>query len=799
MIRDDLGVTHVYAEADEDAFFGAGYAMARDRLFQMELTRRQALGRSAELFGSASTKADLGARAFNFAHLGEQDEARTRSEHPDDARLADAWTAGVNARIAEIASGAAPRPYGFGAGELDFVPEPWKASHAFAIGKLLAFGLTNSLDAEILATAMFNLAPDFAKRISILQPSYDAFPMVSGVGGKAPVPVPPPPIVRPNLVLPKDAFRGPSAWPDRTLGSNNWGVVASKSKSGKPILAGDPHQTLTNPTRLYPLHVQSSSGLDVFGFSFVGTPAVELGQTERVGWTATVNFADVMDLWDVSPDADFTNVLLGDGGHAIVTRHETILVRGDGKVGTGEDDPVELHDVPGYGILLPDSILPIPRAFLIKGGAILFQWTGFRATSELSAYLAMDRATNVSDFRAAVGLIECGAQNFLSIDAQSLSYDVHASIPDRGVPSSHPMPWHILDGMDASTLWTRGDLGADRIPHAVDPAPGFFGTANTDPWGHTRDGDVQNDPFYYGAFFDKGFRLGHIEQDLGALVAKGPVGPLDFDELQRNVVSPLADTWLPEVATALAAAKTDPKLAAFAKRDDLQTLGAALARWDHAMTKSRGEPLAFTAFYSFAARRTFEAGATTTLFEAVAEKSPGFWPGLLRNVTEARFSGSESFLPNGRDLLFLQALDDAYSWLVSRFGTSDPTKYRWDDQMQAEFPNQFGRKLTLQATPIDGGIDTISVANAPFFSGSTPVLHSAPGDAPLYRMVMAFDANGRVTTTFDLALGTNENPGDPFFSNLQASWANADHLPLAVSRADVDAHTHDTQVLSAAR
>ncbi|CAN5270577.1 penicillin acylase family protein [soil metagenome] len=798
LLRDDLGVTHVYAKDDEDAFFGSGYAMARDRLFQMELFRRQALGRSAELFGAKSKKADVGARAFNFGRLGEQDEERTRREHPDDAKLADAWVAGVNTRIAEIARGEAPRPYGFGQDELDFLPEPWKTSQTFAIGKLLAFGLSNSLDAEILATAILNLAPDFAKRVPFLQPSYDVFPMVSFGAGKAPVPAVPPPI-DPKLVLPADAFRGPAAWPDRPLGSNNWGVVAAKSDNGKPRLAGDPHQALTNPTRLYPIQLEAETGLDVFGFSFVGTPAVELGQTARVGWTATTNFADVMDLWDVSPDPDFTKLMLGDGEHGIITRRETIRVRGDGRVGTGEDDVVELHDVPGYGILLPDSILPVPRSFLVKGGAILFQWTGFRPTQELSAYLAMDRAATVGDFEAAVSLIDCGAQNFLAADEKSLLYHVHALIPDRGPPSSHPMPWRILDGMDARTLWTHGDLAPERLPHLLDPQAGFFGSANTDPWGHTSDGNVENDPFYYGTFFANGFRLHRIDEELSALVKANPISASDLERLQRDVRSPLADTWIPELSLALAAAKSDPNLASYAGRADLQELGASLVAWNRMMTKENGEPLAFTAFHWFAARRVFEPLATKTLFDAIAAKSPPFWPGLLRNVTEARFSGSETLLPGGRDLLFLQALDDAQTWLLSRFGTIDPTKYRWDDQMQAAFPNAFGEKLAVTTTPINGGLDTISVANAPFFDGDQPAALAVPGDAPLYRMVMGFDAAGRVVTSFDLARGTSEDPADPFFSNLQPSWAKAEHLPLPFARVDVEGRTHDVKLLPAAR
>jgi penicillin G amidase len=137
LIVDQLGITHVYADSDADAFYGAGYSMARDRLFHMELTRRQALGRKAEIFGEVAKKGDIGARSFGFARLGAADAKRLREERPDEARLLDAWIAGVNQRIEEVKSGEAPRPYGLRETELDFVPEPWTVEHSLAIGKIL--------------------------------------------------------------------------------------------------------------------------------------------------------------------------------------------------------------------------------------------------------------------------------------------------------------------------------------------------------------------------------------------------------------------------------------------------------------------------------------------------------------------------------------------------------------------------------------------------------------------------------------------------------------------------------------
>lgn len=176
LLVDDMGVVHIFAENDQDAFFGAGYAMAQERLFQMELFRRRALGTRAELLGADYLDDDVGARVFNFARLGRADEALAREKYPEDAKLIDAWTAGINLRISEVASGKAPRPYGMRETEFDFLPQPWASFEGYAIGKLLGFGMSNNLDHDILATALSRLAPDALQHLPILMSAHDVFP-----------------------------------------------------------------------------------------------------------------------------------------------------------------------------------------------------------------------------------------------------------------------------------------------------------------------------------------------------------------------------------------------------------------------------------------------------------------------------------------------------------------------------------------------------------------------------------------------------------------------------------------------
>jgi penicillin amidase len=787
IVTDDLGFSHVYAKSDADAFFGAGYAMARDRLFQMELTRRQAYGTTAEIFGQDHLARDAGARTFDFRGRGKADFDRLRKERPDEVPLFEAWAAGINQRIAEVKSGQAPRPYGLGAGELDFVPDPWTAEDGFIVGKLLALGMSSTLDYEILATALLRIAPNAFKSVPILQPAYDVFTTVTTPPPPAPPPVPPvPPSSLPSPPKLPAGFSLATISPP--LGSNNWAVDAAHSTNGRPIVAGDPHQPLTSPSRFWPVHISSVAGggtLDVTGFGFVGTPLVELGHNAHVGWTATTNFADVMDLWDVQVSADGSTVSLGGVQRPLTTRDEVIKVRKDGApFGTNDEVTVSIRECPGYGVVLPDEMLPLPRLFLADH-YIFFNWTGFAPTLEASAYLAMDRAESLDAFEAAVDRIEVGAANFVAADEHDVSLHVHATIPDRGDPKAHPMPWRILPGDDAASLWDKGDLPPSKIPHLRNPARGYIATANNDPFGFTADGDVENDPYYYGAFYASGMRAFRIEQALEELLAKGPVDRAAMEQLQADTHSVMADTLLPHLADAVAQMNTDPALSAYAGRMDLAQLAARLAAWDRRFDRTKAEPAIFEAFEWFAAQQVFESLFTSPLFDAIGDKSPQFFLGLLRNVIEKRFAGADALVPDPR-LLFLAALDSTLSWMKARFGSADAAFTRADVHA-AEFVTDFGGKLTVTPVPVDGSEDTINVSQAGFFTKGAPRDVALSHEGSLYRMVIGFGGDGVPEATVDFARGASGEPDSPHFGDQQDAWVAVQHPALAFRQADVDA------------
>lgn len=803
LVVDELGISHVFAKNDADAFYGAGYAMARDRLFHMELNRRQALGRKAEIFGASATKADISARTMGFGRLGEADIKRLREERPDDARLIDAWTAGVNRRIEEIRTGEAPTPYGLRPTELDFVPEDWKPEHAFAIGKVLGFGLSNSLDMDVLATALLRLAPATIESLPVALPAYDMYTMLQDKPAAKSISMPaPPPAPQSIAPLPQDSIPPFSYEPFmRETGSNNWAVDGAHSTTGKPWLCGDPHQTLTSPTRLWPLHMNSAEAggsLDVIGFAFVGTPTVQLGHNAHLAWAPTTNFADAMDLWDVPLTETATSLKLAGESHPIVPREEIIRVRAEGSpVGVGEDVSITVREVPGFGVILPDEVLPVPRQVLADG-YILFNWVGFQTTAEPSAYIALDRAKSLDEFDAAVDRIDVGAVNMVAASADGIGYHVHASIPDRGDPSSHPMPWRVMSSKDPESFWTRGFLPPSSLPHERNPARGFIATANNEPWGFTNDGNVENDPFYYGTFFANGFRAQRIDEVLRERTKDGgKVSRADMEELQRDVKSLMAETVVPRLTEAMAVIATDPALSEYAGRADLEALATRLAAWDYRFAREKSEPVIFLGLEWFAAKRAFEVHFTPLIFNAIVTKSPPAMIGFLRNVIEARFQDAGKFAPGGVNALLLGALDDTAAWLTASFGGIDAA-YTLGDVHAAEFPTEFGGELTVGRIVVDGHVDTVNVSPAAFFGEDGSALKEfASHEMSLFRIVVGFGEDGRAESTVDFARGTRGDPSDPHFSDQDESWSLAQHKPLPFRRSEVEASETERLMLPA--
>lgn len=793
---DERGIPHVYGQTDLDVLYASGYQQATDRLFQMELVKRRALGRQAELLGPDFVGQDQTSRMFDLPRWGAANVERLREEHPDTYRMIVAWLAGVNARIEEVIAGDAPLPYGFGPNETDSTPEPWTLQDHSAVAKLYMLGNSNSLERELLATIVQRNFSDAWERIELARPAFNvttmppdelpmAGPMLPGIKApaKPPIPASPQEILQGMQTLHANMAHLP------LVGSNNWAIDGSLTESGRPLIAGDPHQPLQSPSLMYTQHLNSADAggeLDVIGWGFAGTAGIQLGHNRNIHWTATTNFADVMDIWEVEVTGDQARV--GDQMVEVVTREETIAVAG------GDPVTLEVRDVPGYGVLLPADIVPIPIAG--PGNALLLNWTGLRATAEEQTFVALAAASNLEEFEAAADTMEVGGFNFMAASLEGIAYRVQIDIPDRGDPSARQMPFLVVDGNDAGSFWDGSYLPPEQLPRSRGQGRDWLSTANNDPWGFTFDGDVSNDPWYYGYFYAGGHRAQRIDDELTRMAADGGITLQDMQDLQSDTHSPGSDVLLPLLTEAWESIPDDPDLAAYADRPELETLYTLLTTtWDQQMERDRPGALAFH-LYLMLLTDEVTRDELSILYETILGAESSFVIKFPLLAVQGIYPNSDDLLGASRNQVLLETLSRVASLLEDRYGSVDPAGYNWGDMHGTRLANSFGGELDGGWWPSDGGEDTVNVSVSGFLDDSGAVAERFDStDGALFRVVTTFAEDGTPQALCNFPPGNSADPTSPHFQDTLEDWLEDEYTALPFSKAEVDASAESTTVL----
>src|SRR5688500_1338063 len=297
VIRDRWGVPHIYAQSTEDLYFAQGFVIAQDRLWQMEMWRRSAEGRLAEVLGPAAVARDRNARLLKYR--GAFDDKEFTSYHPEARVIMAAYVAGVNAFIAQaVRANTLP---------VEFVltgirPEPWTVESL--LSRQNSFGDASS---ELqLARSVAQLGAEEANRRRNPDP-WEALVVPKGLdvsmigddvlastraGGGTP---------RPALLPEYSGLAGRSSGdqPDGAVkqpGSNNWVLSGALSATGKPVVANDPHREVVNPSLRYIFHL-NAPGWNVAGSSEPPFLGVAIGHNDRIGWGLTIFGTDQHDVF----------------------------------------------------------------------------------------------------------------------------------------------------------------------------------------------------------------------------------------------------------------------------------------------------------------------------------------------------------------------------------------------------------------------------------------------------------------------------------------------------------------------
>ena len=460
IIVDRWGIAHIYADSALDALFAQGWNAARERLWQLDLWRKRGLGLLSETFGPAYIEQDRATRLFLYR--GDM-EAEWAAYGPDAKAWSQAFVAGLNAYVGQVRAGHAPLPVEFTLSSSQ--PGVWEAAD---LVRIRSHGISNNAESESLRARVAGAGSLGADRI---RRKLDPDRVVRIPEGLNPADIPADIMATYTLATKEVSFvpgaPAPKARRPRsgarplpeTQGSNNWAVAASRTASGRAMLASDPHRVLIAPSIRYLVHLDAP-GLKVMGAGEPHLPGVTLGHNERIAFGITIFMADQADLYvyELNPD-DPRQYRYGDGWETIRVVKETVAVKGEAP------REVELCFTRHGPVLKLDPVAG--RAFALR--SVWFE-TG------ASPYFAAAHYQSAGDwptFKAALKHWGAAAMNFVYADVDGNVGWKPAGLMPRRPNWDGLMPVPGDGRYEWQGFWTQ-----EELPELYNPARGWVGTAN---------------------------------------------------------------------------------------------------------------------------------------------------------------------------------------------------------------------------------------------------------------------------------------------------------------------------------
>jgi penicillin amidase len=466
---DDRLVPHIYADNDEDAYFVQGYLHAKFRLWQMDFQTRVAAGRLSEIAGADKLSIDRFFRRLGMVYGAEQTEKYINENNPVMKATVDAYTAGVNAYLKQLAPEDIPFEYKL----MNYQPEAWTPKKTYLFLMFMSYDLTGraaSADLQLTNTRDFLGYDLFDKLYTNQQDSLDPIIPKGTAFAKASL-QPLKPANADSTYLKKKVLEtsaqntstSPEA-PDKNNGSNNWAVAGSKTKSGRPILCSDPHLGLNLPSLWYEVQITTPTH-STYGASFPGSPAVIIGFNDSLAWGVTNAGRDVLDYYELKfKDSTQKEYWFNGAWQATTQRQEIIKVKDSA-------DVIENIAMTHWGPAMFDAHYQNEQSL---GRNLAVKWTGHNASTGVETFYKLNRAKNYDDYINAISTWKCPGQNFVFA---SKSGDIAIKQQGSFVARWDRQGDFIMPGTDSSYDW-QGIIPNDENPMMKNPERGFVSSAN---------------------------------------------------------------------------------------------------------------------------------------------------------------------------------------------------------------------------------------------------------------------------------------------------------------------------------
>ncbi len=771
--RDNMGIPHIYATTAHDLFFAQGFVHAQDRFWQMDFWRHVGSGTIAEMF-SSEVETDAFLRTLGWRVTAEQEWEQLPPKLKNNLT---SYTAGVNAYLQDHEANALSLEYAIlGLLNSNYKIDPWTPINSLTWGKAMAWDLKGNINEEIeRAVLLKTLTPE---QVAALFPPYpqDHPFIVNKIGGgiSANAPIQPSALDLPDetrAALEHNAsLLDPALGPiGDGIGSNSWAVAGSRTSTGMPLLANDPHLSIQMPSIWYQVHLECKPVSDqcpfnVAGFSFAGVPGVIIGHNENIAWGFTNVNPDVMDLYieKVNPDnpnqyevngkwVDFEtrkeiiNIAGGDPMELTVrlTRHGPVISEDYGPL-KNIGDPADKEFIPfkdRAGVELPEQYV------------IALQWTALTPSTPFRAIWGFNTAKNWEEFREAARGFHVPAQNLLYADVEgNIGYQMPGDIPIRANgDGTIPVP-----GWTDEYEWT-GYIPFEEQPYTFNPAEGYIATANNQI-------PPPDYPHLITQDWDYGFRANRIVE----MITKAP-GKIDTAYIQKmqgdsfDSNGPLFVPMLLEMNGLTGNRSIAQDLLKdwdFQDRADSPAAAVFNAFWRHLLQNTFNDDMPEERYFPDGGSRWNE------IMRHIDANSAWWDDKSTRDITEAR------------DDIMKKSFEQGVSELEDMLG-KDPAKWNWGAIHVSTFRN---------GTLGESGISLIEdlFNRGPFSTGGGRSIVNATGWSvrdgyetnwlPSMRMIVDLgDLNNSVTVH---TTGQSGHAYHPHYIDMAEMWANIEYYSM---------------------
>jgi penicillin G amidase len=734
--RDARWIPYIEAGSDADAYFAQGYVTASDRLFQMDLLRRLALGETAELFGKTTLEEDKRWRRFGFARIADESFQHLS---PELKAALESYAKGVNAYISSLTDANMPVEFRL----LQYKPREWRAADAIVIGNVLRDALSTTWRNDLLRASVQSLPKEKFDELTESTTPYDV--ILFGTDAKKP------ParawnrwenrdigsalqLADKDETLRRTSLERVGLYAEELAASNNWVVSGKHTVDGKPILANDPHLRPSAPSIWYMTSLQTPS-MRVAGVTVPGLPGIILGHNEHIAWGATNVGPDVQDLF-IETFNEKGEYKTPAGWTKAAVRTETIRVRPNPFSPATETVTLDVTSTRNGPIIVEQD-----------GKKYALKWTAFDPKNiDFETFYGLNRAKDWTSFKMALSKYGGSAQNFIYADVKgNIGWYAASRIPIRR-QGDGSFPY---DGATNEGDWV-GNIPFGELPNLYNPASGLIVTANQ---------RIVGTSYKYTQMSRDAaapWRARRIHDLLEA--AKGRITQKLVGDVQYDILNlPLQALARKIVGTKAASPDTI----------------AALSGWDGRMQYQSTAAMITNEIRNCLASRIADENKPAPMF-IIRERI------LYRGVD----SGFGKWLPSGfkSDEEFYRHCDTrTREALTSRLG-ADASKWTWGNSSKAIFPHPLevaplvGAQFKVPQVPIDGSGQTPHVA-----SGVSMRFITTPGN---------WDA-----TSLLVPVGQSGDPRSPHYMDQFSGWAMGYGGEFPFSRDAVAKATQSTLVL----